>query len=249
MTNLIGKVAVVTGASKGIGAGIAKGLAAAGATIVVNYLSDQEAAGRVVDEITRSGAKAIAVQGDVSKTADVKRLFDKTLESFGRLDVLVNNAGIYRFGAIDAFSEEDFHDQFNGNVLSVFLATQEAVKHFGPEGGSIINIVTAGVSLNGPYSSVYAATKSAVVTITRVLAKELGSRKIRVNAIAPGSTETEGAQQAGFLGSEMETQMIAATPLGRLGKPSDIAPVAVFLASDESGWISGDTIFVSGGLK
>lgn len=249
MTSLVGKVAVVTGASKGIGAGIAKGLAMAGATVVVNYLSSKEVAERVVAEITSGGGKAIAVQGDVSKAADVKRLFDKTLEAFGRLDVLVNNAGIYEFGPIDSFSEADFHRQFNGNVLSVFLATQQAVKHFGPAGGSVINIVTAGVALNGPLSSVYTATKSAVVAITRVLAKELGGRNIRVNAIAPGGTETEGARQSGFLGSDMERQMIAATPLGRLGKPSDIAPIAVFLASDESGWVSGDTIFGSGGLK
>jgi 3-oxoacyl-[acyl-carrier protein] reductase len=212
-------------------------------------LSSKEAADRVVAEITGGGGKAIAIQGDVANAADVKRLFDKTLEAFGRLDVLVNNAGIYNFGPIESFSEEDFHHQFNANVLSVFLATQQAVKHFGPAGGSTINIVTANVSLNGPLSSVYTATKSAVVTITRVLAKELGGRKIRVNAIAPGGTETEGAQQSGFLGSDMEKQMIASTPLGRLGKPGDMAPVAVFLASDESGWISGDTIFASGGLK
>ena len=249
MTHLIGKIAIVTGASKGIGAGIAKGLAKAGATVVVNYLSSKEAADRVVAEITGGGGKAIAIQGDVANAADVKHLFDKTLDAFGRLDVLVNNAGIYNFGPIESFSEEDFHHQFNANVLSVFLATQQAVKYFGPVGGSIINIVTANVSLNGPFSSVYTATKSAVVTITRVLAKELGGRKIRVNAIAPGGTETEGARQSGFLGSDMEKQMIASTPLGRLGKPGDMAPVAVFLASDESGWISGDTIFASGGLK
>jgi 3-oxoacyl-[acyl-carrier protein] reductase len=249
MNSLTGKVAIVTGASKGIGAGIAKGLATAGATVMVNYLSSKEAADRVVAEITSGGGKAIAVQGDVTKAADVKGLFEKTMEAFGRLDVLVNNAGIYKFGPIESISEEDFRHQFNANVLSVFLATQQAVKHFGPAGGSIINIATAGVSLNGPGSSLYTATKSAVVTITCVLAKELGGRKIRVNAIAPGGTETEGVQQSGFLGTDMERQMIASTPLGRLGKPSDIAPIAVFLASDESGWISGDTIFGSGGLK
>lgn len=249
MNSLTGKVAIVTGASKGIGAGIAKGLATAGATVIVNYLSSKESADRVVAEITADGGKAIAVQGDVTKTADVKGLFDKALKAFGRLDVLVNNAGIYKFGPIESITEEDFHRQFDANVLSVFLATQQALKHFGPTGGSIINIATAGVSLNGPASSLYTATKSAVVTITRVLAKELGGRKIRVNAIAPGGTETEGAQQSGFLGSDAEKQMIAATPLGRLGKPSDIAPIAVFLASDASGWISGETIFGSGGLK
>jgi 3-oxoacyl-[acyl-carrier protein] reductase len=249
MNSLTGKVAIITGASKGIGAGIAKGLATAGATVVVNYLSSKAAADRVVAEITSGGGKAIAVHGDVTKAADVERLFEKTTEALGRLDVLVNNAGIYKYGPIESISEEDFHHQFNANVLSVFLATQQAVKHFGPAGGSIINIATAGVSLNGPFSSLYTATKSAVVTITRVLAKELGGRKIRVNAIAPGGTETEGVQQLGFLGSDMERQMIASTPLGRLGKPSDIAPIAVFLASDESGWISGDTIFGSGGLR
>jgi 3-oxoacyl-[acyl-carrier protein] reductase len=249
MNNLTGKVAVVTGASKGIGAGIAKEFASAGAKVVVNYLSSRESADRVVAEITSGGGEAIAVQGDVAKAADVERLFETTLTVFGRLDVLVNNAGIYRFGPIESFSEEDFHQQFNSNVLSVFLATRQAVKHFGPAGGSIINIVTAAVSLNGPFSSLYTATKSAVVAITRVLAKELGGRKIRVNAIAPGGTETEGAGQSGFLGSDMERQMIAATPLGRLGKPNDIAPIAAFLASDESGWISGDTIFASGGLR
>jgi 3-oxoacyl-[acyl-carrier protein] reductase len=249
MTRLTGKVALVTGASKGIGAGIARALAAAGASVVVNYLSSKAAADRVVGEITGSGGRAIAVRGDVTKAADVKTLFEMTQESFGRLDVLVNNAGIYRFGPIDAFSENDFHDQFNINVLSVFLATQEALKHFGPEGGSIINIATAAVSLNGPYTSVYTATKSAVVAMTRVLSKELGARKIRVNAIAPGGTETEGAHDAGFVGSDLEKQLIASTPLGRRGQPNDIAPIAVFLASDDSGWVTGDTIFASGGLK
>jgi 3-oxoacyl-[acyl-carrier protein] reductase len=185
----------------------------------------------------------------VTKAADVSRLFDETVKAFGKVDVLVNNAGIYKFGPVEAFSEEEFHQQFNANVLSVFLASQQAVKYFGTEGGSIINIATAGVSLNGPGSSLYTATKSAVVAITRVLAKELGGRRIRVNAIAPGGTDTEGVQQSGFLGSEMERDMVAATPLGRLGKPSDIAPVAVFLASDQSNWITGDVIFASGGLK
>ena len=249
MKSVAGKVAIVTGASKGIGAGIAKALAAAGAAVVVNYASSKDAAERVVAEILTGGGKAIAVQADVSKAADVESLFETAIESFGRLDVLVNNAGVYKFGPVESITEEDFHQHFNANVLSVFLATQQAVKRFGPEGGSVINIATAGVSLNGPWSSLYTATKSAVVTITRVLSKELGGRKIRVNAIAPGGTVTEGAQQVGFLGSDMEQQMIAATPLGRLGQPSDIAPIAVFLASDESAWISGDTIFASGGLQ
>jgi 3-oxoacyl-[acyl-carrier protein] reductase len=249
MNNLAGKVAIVTGASKGIGAGIAKGLAAAGAMVVVNFSTSKEAADRVVAEITSTGGQAIAVQADVTNATHVERLFAESTRAFGKLDVLVNNAGIYKFGPLELVSEEDFHQQFNANVLSVFLATQQALKHFGPAGGSIINIVTAGVSLNGPFSSLYTATKSAVVSITQVLAKELGGRKIRVNAIAPGGTETEGSQQSGFIGSDMEAQMIASTPLGRIGQPGDIAPVAVFLASDQSGWITGDTLFVSGGLK
>jgi 3-oxoacyl-[acyl-carrier protein] reductase len=249
MNSVAGKVAVITGASQGIEAAIAKALASAGAAVVVNYASSKDAAERVVAEVVANGGKAIAVQADVRKAADVKRLFETTTKNFGKLDVLVNNAGIYKFGPFELITEEDFHQHFNSNVLSVFLTTQEAVKRFGSTGGSVINIATAGVSLNGPGSSLYTATKSAVVTITRVLSKELGGRNIRVNAIAPGPTVTEGAEQVGFLGTDMERQMIASTPLGRLGQPTDIAPIAVFLASDESGWINGDTIFASGGLQ
>jgi 3-oxoacyl-[acyl-carrier protein] reductase len=249
MNSVAGKVAIVTGASKGIGAAIAKALAAAGAAVVVNYASSKDAADRVAADIVSNGGKAIAVQADVTKARDVKRLFETATTRLGKLDVLVNNAGIYKFGPVESITEEDFHHHFDTNVLSVLLATQQAVKHFGPNGGSIINIATAGVSLNPPGSTLYTATKSAVVGITRVLSKELGGRKIRVNAVAPGGTATEGAEQIGFLGSDMERQMIASTPLGRLGQPTDIAPIAVFLASDESGWISGDTIFASGGLQ
>jgi 3-oxoacyl-[acyl-carrier protein] reductase len=249
MNSVAGKVAIITGASKGLGTAIAKALASAGAAVVVNYASSKDAADQVVAEIVANGGQAIAVQADVRKASDIRRLFETTTKKFGKLDVLVNNAGIYKFGPFELVTEEDFHQHFNSNVLSVFLATQEAIKAFGPTGGSVINIVTAGVSLNGPGSSLYTATKSAVVSITRVLSKELGGRKIRVNAIAPGPTVTEGAEQIGFLGTDMERQMIASTPLGRLGQPTDIAPIAVFLASDESGWINGDTIFASGGLQ
>jgi 3-oxoacyl-[acyl-carrier protein] reductase len=195
MNSLAGKVAIVTGASKGIGAGIATALAAAGAAVVANYSSSKDAAARVVAEILTSGGKAIAVQADVTKAADVEGLFDTTLEKFGKLDVLVNNAGIYKFGPLESITEKDFHHHFNSNVLSVFLTTQQAVKRFGPQGGSVINIATAGVSQNPAWTSLYIATKSAVVAITRVLSKELGERKIRVNAIAPGATVTEGAQK------------------------------------------------------
>jgi 3-oxoacyl-[acyl-carrier protein] reductase len=249
MKSVAGKVAIVTGASKGIGAGIAKALAAAGAAVVVNYSSDKNAADRVVADIVTNGGKAIAVQADVTKAAEVEGLFEKTIENFGKLDVLVNNAGIYKFGPLESITEEDFHQHFNTNVLSVFFTTQQAVKRFGLQGGSVINIATAGVSQNPPWTSLYVATKSAVVTITRILSKELGGRKIRVNAIAPGATVTEGNEKTGFLGSDMQRQMIASTPLGRLGEPSDIAPIAVFLASEESGWITGDILFASGGLQ
>ncbi|AMO99491.1 short chain dehydrogenase family protein [Collimonas arenae] len=249
MSKLNGKVAIVTGASKGIGAGIAIGLAAQGASVVVNYVNSKEDADRAVAEIVAQGGKAISVQADVSKAADVQRLFAETKRQFDRLDVLVNNAGIFKFAPVEAVTEEGFHHHYNSNVLSVFLTIQEALKYFGTAGGSIINIVTAGVEMNPPWSSLYTSTKSAVATITRVLAKELGARNIRVNAIAPGATDTEGAKAIGFIGSGMDTQMISATPLGRLGKPSDIAPAAVFLASDDAAWVSGDILFVSGGLR
>jgi len=249
MSQLQGKVAIVTGASKGIGAGIAKGLGAAGAAVVVNYASSKEGADRVVAEITRKGGTAIAVQGDVSKAADVQRLFAETQQAFGALDVLVNNAGVYQFDPLEAVTEAEFHREFNTNVLGLILATQEAVKHFGPDGGSVINISsTASVSAM-PTLSVYSATKGAVDAITRVLAKELGTRKIRVNAINPGSVETEGVHRAGIIGSDFEKQMIAGTPLGRLGQPEDIAPIAVFLASEDAGWLTGETLVASGGFR
>jgi 3-oxoacyl-[acyl-carrier protein] reductase len=249
MSDLKGKVAIVTGASKGIGAGIAKGFAAAGAAVVVNYASSREGADRVVADITAQGGKAIAVQGDVSKAADVKRLFEQTRASFGALDVLVNNAGVYQFGPLETVTEKEFHREFDTNVLGTILTIQEALKYFGPQGGSVINISSI-ASLNPtPDSVVYAATKSAVDSITRSLSKELGARKIRVNAIAPGGTASEGLATAGILGSDFEKQIIGMTPLGRLGQPEDIARVAVFLASDDSSWLTGERITASGGWR
>jgi 3-oxoacyl-[acyl-carrier protein] reductase len=249
MSDLKGKVAVVTGASKGIGAGIAKGFAAAGAAVVVNYASSREGADRVVAEITAQGGKAIAVQGDVSKAADVTRLFAETKASFGGLDVLVNNAGVYRFEPLEAVTEKEFHREFDTNVLGTLLTIQEALKYFGPHGGSVINISSI-ASLNPtPDSVVYSATKSAVDSITRGLSRELGARKIRVNAIAPGGTASEGLVTAGILGSDFEKQIIGMTPLGRFGQPEDIARVAVFLASDDSAWLTGERITASGGWR
>ena len=250
MSELTGKVAIVTGASKGIGAGIAKSLAAAGAAVVVNYASSKEGADRVVGEITEKGGKAVAVQADVSKGADVQRLFEETKEAFGALDVLVNNAGVYQFAPLEAVTEDEFHRQFNTNVLGLILTTQEAVKHFGPEGGSVINIGSVVSAGNPPAASVvYTATKGAVDGITQVLAKELAPRKIRVNSINPGGVETEGVHQAGIIGSDLEKQMVERTALGRLGQPEDIAPVAVFLASPRSGWLTGEILQASGGLR
>ncbi|HWX65803.1 MAG TPA: glucose 1-dehydrogenase [Rhodanobacter sp.] len=249
MSKLTGKVAVVTGASKGIGAGIAKGLAAAGAAVVVNYASSREGADRVVAEITGSGGKAIAVQGDVSKAADVQRLFAETKKAFGTLDVLVNNAGVYQFALLEDITESEFHRQFNTNVLGLILATQEAAKHFGDHGGSVINISSVVTRLGLPGSTVYAATKGAVDVITHVHSKELGSRKIRVNSINPGGVETEGTHTMGMIGSDMEKQMVAQTPLGRLGQPEDIATIAVFLASADAGWMTGETLLASGGMR
>jgi len=249
MSKLAGKVAVVTGASKGIGAGIAKALAAAGAAVVVNYASSKDGAERVVAAIQENGGKAIAVQGDVSKAADVQRLFAETKAAFGTLDVLVNNAGVYQFAPLEAVTEAEFHREFNTNVLGVLLATQEALKYFGPEGGSVINIGSTASRITPPMSSVYTATKGAVDAITQVLAKELGPRKIRVNAINPGGVETEGTHTAGIIGSDFANQMVAQTPLGRLGQPEDIAPIAVFLASADSGWLTGELLLASGGMK
>ncbi|HWF48561.1 MAG TPA: glucose 1-dehydrogenase [Bryobacteraceae bacterium] len=249
MSKLRNKVAVVTGASKGIGASIAKGLAAEGAAVVVNYASSKEGADRVVAEIVESGGQAVAVRGDVGKSSDVKRIFAETNKAFGRLDVLVNNAGVYQFAPLAEITEEQFHRQFNTNVLGLILASQEAAKHFGTEGGSIINIGSAASQVAPPTSAVYTATKGAVDAVTRVLANELGSKKIRVNSINPGMIETEGTHTAGVIGSDFQAQTEAQTPLGRIGQPVDIAPIAVFLASADSGWLTGETLLASGGLR
>ena len=249
MSKLKGKVAVVTGASKGIGAGIAKGLAAAGASVVVNYASSKEGADRVVAQIKKDGGKAIAVQGDVAKSADVQRLFAETKNAFGAVDVLVNNAGVYKFAPLEEVTEEEFHRQFNTNVLGLILATQEASKHFGSDGGSVINISSAVTRLGLPGSTVYTATKGAVDTITHVLSKELGARNIRVNSINPGGVETEGTHAMGIIGTDFEKDMVAKTPLGRIGQPEDIATIAVFLASKDSGWMTGETLLASGGMR
>jgi len=246
---LNGKVAVVTGASKGIGAEIAKQFAAEGASVVVNYASSKTDADKVVDEITESGGKATAVRGNVAAKADVERLFSAATSAFGRIDVLVNNAGVYQFAPLEEVTEEEFHRQFNTNVLGLILSAQEAARHFGPDGGSIVSVSSIASTASPPMATVYAGTKAAIDAITRVLAKELGPKKIRVNAINPGPVETEGFQGGGLSGSEFEKQAIAQTPLGRIGRPNDIAPVAVFLASADSGWITGEIIHVTGGLR
>ena len=246
---LTGRVAVVTGASKGIGAGIAKHLAAEGAAVVLNYASSKEGAEQVVEKITKYGGKAIAIQADVTKKKDIERLFAEAKKAFGRLDILVNNAGVYQFAPLEEVTENEFQRQFNTNVLGLVLATQEALKHFGPEGGSVINIGSAATATTPPTTVVYSATKGAVDMITRVLANELGPRKVRVNSINPGGVETEGLHAMGIPGSDFEKQMIAQTPLGRIGQPHDIAPAVAFLASPESAWITGEIITVSGGLR
>jgi 3-oxoacyl-[acyl-carrier protein] reductase len=246
---LNGKVAVVTGASKGIGAGIAKQLAAEGAAVVVNYASSKSDADKVVDEIAKGGGKAVAIQASVAKKADVEKLFSAAKKTFGKLDILVNNAAVYEFAPIQEVTEQQFHRMFDTNVLGILLATQEALKHFGSEGGSVINISSAATSITPPNTAVYTGTKGAVDAITRALAKELGSRKIRVNAINPGMVATEGYRTIGMPDSDFEKQGIAQTPLGRVGTTGDIAPVAVFLASSEGGWITGETILVAGGLR
>ena len=249
MGELTGKTAIVTGASKGIGAGIAKAFGAAGAAVVVNYSSSREGAQRVVDEIHRAGGRAIAVQGDLSKAADVQALFATAHETFGALDVLVNNAGVYQFDALEAVTEDEFHREFDTNVLGPILAIREAVKFFGARGGSVINISSVASVGAVPGSVVYAATKSALDAVTRVLANELGGRGIRVNTIAPGGVETEGTHRLGVIGSDFEKTMVAGTPLGRLGQPVDIAKVAVFLASDQAAWLTGERITASGGMR
>jgi 3-oxoacyl-[acyl-carrier protein] reductase len=245
---LAGKVAVVTGASKGIGAAISKQLAAEGAAVVVNYASSKAGADKVVSDITQQGCKAIAVQADVANPADIERLFAETKRAFGQLDVLVNNAGVYEFQPLENVSEEHFHKQFNLNVLGLLLTTQEAVKHFRSP-GSVINISSVASTAAPPGASVYSATKAAVDAVTRSLAKELGPRKIRVNAIKPGMIETEGVHAAGFAGSDFQKQVEAETPLGRIGQPQDIATVAAFLASTDSEWITGETLQVAGGYR
>ena len=246
---LNGKVAVVTGASKGIGASIAKQLAAEGAAVVVNYASSKAGADRVVNEITAHGGKAVAVQGDVATRADIEKLFAETKRVFGHVDILVNNAGVYEFAPLEQITEEHFHKQFNLNVLGLLLTTQEAVKHFNGNGGSIINISSLVSTLAPPNGSVYSATKGAVDTITGSLAKELGVRKIRVNAVRPGLVETEGAQTAGFTHGDFHDQYVKNAPLGRIGRPQDIAAAVTYLASDDSSWVTGETLLVSGGHR
>ncbi|MER8366446.1 glucose 1-dehydrogenase [Mesorhizobium sp. M1348] len=249
MSKLNGKVAIVTGASKGIGAAIAKRFATAGAAVIVNYASSREGAERIVAEIEDRGGRALAVRGDVSQAADVCRLFEVAKSEFGGLDILVNNAGVFAFEPLEAVTEAEFHREFDTNVLGIILTTQEAVKHFGPGGGSIINISSVASRNPQPNSLVYAATKGAVDTITLSMSRELGARNIRVNAIAPGGVDTEGLARIGIVGSEFEKQIVAMTPLGRFGLPDDVARVAVFLASDEASWLTGERITASGGWR
>lgn len=248
MSKLKNKVAIVTGASKGIGASIARYFAAEGAKVVVNYASSKEGADKVVKAITDNGGTAIAVQGDVSKEADVARLFEETKNAFGGLDILVNNAGIYQYAPIEQLSEASFHQQFNINVLGSLLAIQASLKLFGDKGGNIINISSGASNTPLPTGSVYSATKAALDAITISLSKEFSGRNIRINSILPGVVETEGSHSAGFIGSDFEAKLVASTPLGRTGQPEDIAKVAVFLASDDAAWITGEKISVSGGI-
>jgi len=248
MSKLTGKVAIVTGASKGIGASIARHLAEAGAAVVVNYASSKKDADLIVADITRAGGRAIAVQGNVANSADIGRLFAEAKAAFGRLDILVNNAGIYEAAPLETITEDHFHRQFDVNVLGVLLASKAAVAQFDAAGGSIINISSVASTLAPATFAVYAATKAAVDAVTRSLAKELGPRNIRVNAINPGMVETEGLHTAGMLDGDFRKQVESQLPLGRIGQPRDIAPAAVFLASEDSGWITGETLRVSGGL-
>jgi 3-oxoacyl-[acyl-carrier protein] reductase len=249
MSKLSGKVAIVTGASKGIGASIARHLAGEGASVVVNYASSKKDADRVVGEITHDGGRAIAVQADVAKQGDITRLFAEAKAKFGRVDILVNNAGVYEFLPIEGVTEEHFHKQYDTNVLGLLLASKEAVKHFDGTGGSIINVSSVASTAAPANGSVYSGTKAAVDAITRSLAKELGPRHIRVNAINPGMVETEGYHAAGIPDSDFRKLTEAQTPLGRIGQPSDIAPAVVFLASSDAAWITGETLMVAGGLR
>lgn len=248
-TKLKGKVAIVTGASKGIGAAIAKHLAAEGASVVVNYASSKEGADRVVNEITKNGGKAVAVQADVAKSENIDRLFAETKKAFGRLDILVNNAGVYEFSPIEAVTEEQFHKMYDLNVLGLLLASKKAADYFGPEGGSIINLSSVVSTLAPPNSAVYTGTKGAVDSITKTLANELGPRKIRVNAINPGMVDTEGVRAAGFSEGDLRKEVEARTPLGRIGQVEDIAPAAVFFASNDAQWITGESLVIAGGLR
>lgn len=249
MSKLSGKVAVVTGASKGIGASIAQHLAAEGAAVVVNYASSKEGADRVVAEIVRGGGKAVAVQANVAKPADIQRLFSEAKKAFGGIDILVNNAGIYEFAPLEEITAEHFHKIFDLNVLGLLLTTQEAVKYFGKDGGSVINISSVVATTAPPNTSVYSATKAAVDAVTRSLAQELGPRQIRVNSINPGMVETEGFHTVGIAESELRKQYEAQAPLRRIGQPQDIAPAAVFLASGDSAWITGETFYIAGGYR
>jgi 3-oxoacyl-[acyl-carrier protein] reductase len=248
MGKLTGKVAVVTGASKGIGAGIAQALAAEGASVVVNYASSKAGAEKVVAAITAAGGKAVAVGGDVSKAADAKGIIDAAIKNYGRLDILVNNSGVYEFAPLEAVTEENFHKTFNINVLGTILTTQAAVKHMS-NGGSIINIGSAVSRLTPPNSTVYTGSKGALDAVTGVLSRELGPKKIRVNTINPGIIETEGTQTGGFIGSDFDKAFVAMAPLGRIGKVGDIAPIAVFLASDDSGYLTGEQLLAAGGVR
>lgn len=248
MSKLTGKVALVTGASKGIGAAIATALAAEGASVVVNYASSKEGAEALVARIKQAGGTAVAVRGDVSQQADAKALVDAAVQQFGRLDILVNNSGVYGFAPLEEITEADFHRHFNVNVLGLLLTTQAASPHLG-EGASIINISSLVTRITPPHSAVYTGTKGAVDAITGVLSRELGPRKIRVNAINPGMVETEGTHTAGFHGTDFEAGAIAQTPLGRIGQPQDIASIAVFLASDDSNWMTGEQLLAAGGMR
>ncbi|MFY9640907.1 MAG: glucose 1-dehydrogenase [Rhodomicrobium sp.] len=247
MGKLSGKAAIVTGASKGIGAAIAKALAAEGASVVVNYASSKSGADAVVNAVAKAGGKAVAVHGDVSKAAEAQAIIGAAVKAYGRLDILVNNSGVYEFAPIEEITADHFHKHFNINVLGLLYTTQAAVKHMG-EGASIVNLGSAVSRITPPNSAVYTGTKGAVDAITGVLARELGPRKIRVNTLSPGVVETEGTHSAGVIGSELESGWVAQTPLGRVGQPRDIAAVAVFLASDDSAWLTGERLFVSGGL-